>query len=40
MTVLWMCLDCGYIFRWTRRGIKTRPKCPKCGSENVDCIEG
>ena len=40
MSVYWICLDCKQVFYWIRKGVETRPRCPKCGSENVDAIEG
>jgi len=37
----WICLDCGNIFIWVRQGIETRPECcPRCGSKNIDGLEG
>lgn len=37
----WICLDCLWMFLWVRQGEETRPeRCPKCGSENVDVVEG
>ena len=37
----YFCASCGEMFLWIRQGVKTKPeKCPFCGNENVDVIEG
>jgi len=38
--MLWMCENCGNLFTWVRKGVETKPKCPNCGSKNVDAVEG
>jgi len=37
----WICSKCGHIFIWVRQGKETKPKtCPKCGSKDIDTMEG